>query len=385
MSKWKQAAILLCFFGGLCLSACGKDETEQNLPDIEQEIAEYRMNFIELYTNTAMEETESQIYIEEMEIGFGDNGEPATLIKYTDSSGEELRYQLQFYGETGQCSIDYYLCKDFVLISRKNDYYSSWVLTAGYSDVLYSTIENWIVVDENTYILHSDGDLEEIEKTQLNIPMLEEIEKFAQNEGPRVEPSVYQDLLVEYERVMKDESYMEEEWSNNIYDHVKRHIGKTQLSYCIKDLAGDGKSELILGVFRHERYKILGTIYESEYEPFIIYTYDDEGIHWNCISEEYIMTIYKDGIVEFISGGQWQHFMYKQVEKNEVYEKNMDIIVCAQADDEEADYYKYEIDGDEYEDITEEEFYNIRNQYTAVREELEWRPVEGFWNAENLE
>lgn len=44
--------------------------------------------------------------------------------------------------ETGQCSIDYYLCKDFVLISRKNDYYSSWVLTAGYSDVLYSTMED---------------------------------------------------------------------------------------------------------------------------------------------------------------------------------------------------------------------------------------------------
>lgn len=206
-----------------------------------------------------------------------------------------------------------------------------------------------------------------------------------QNEGPRVEPSVYQDLLAEYERVMEDKSYMEEEWSNNIYDHVKRHIGKTQLSYCIKDLAGDDKPELILGVFRHEKYKILGTIYESEYEPFIIYTYDDEGIHWNCISEEYIMTIYKDGIVELISGGSWQHFMYKQIEKNGVYEKNMDIIVCAQADDKEADYYKYEIESREYKDITEEEFYNIRKQYTAVREELEWRPVEGFWNFENIE
>ena len=155
---------------------------ETNLRDIEQEIAEYRTNFIELYTSTAMEETESQINIEEMETDFGDNGEPATLIKYTDSSGEVLRYQLQFYGETGQCSIDYYLCKDFVLISRKNDYYSSWVLTAGYSDVLYSTIENWIITDEDACILHSNGELEKIEKTQLEVPMLEEIEKFAQTE-----------------------------------------------------------------------------------------------------------------------------------------------------------------------------------------------------------
>ena len=151
---------------------------ETNLPDIGQEIAEYRMNFIESYTSNAMEETEDRINIEEMEIDYGDNGEPATLIKYTDSSGEKLRYQIQFYGETGRSSIDYYLCKDFVLISRKNDYYSSWVLTAGYSDVLYSTIENWIVIDENVYVLHSDGELEKIEKTQLEAPALEEIEAY---------------------------------------------------------------------------------------------------------------------------------------------------------------------------------------------------------------
>ncbi|MDE5597527.1 MAG: hypothetical protein K2J04_06805, partial [Lachnospiraceae bacterium] len=151
---------------------------ETNLPDIEQEIEEYRMHFIELYTSNAMEETEDRINIEETEIDYGDNGEPATLIKYTDSSGEKLRYQLQFYGETGRSSIDYYLCEDFILISRKNDYYSSWVLTAGYSDVLYSTIENWIVIDENIYILHSDGELEKIEKTQLEVPTPEEIETF---------------------------------------------------------------------------------------------------------------------------------------------------------------------------------------------------------------
>ena len=152
-----------------------KEEPETNLPDIEQEIEEYRMHFIELYTSNAMEETEDRINIEEMEIDYGDNGEPATLIKYTDSSGEKLRYQLQFYGETGRCSIDYYLCKDFVFISRKTDYYSSWVLTVDYSDVLYSTVENWIVIDENVYILHSDGELEKIEKTQLGAPTLEEI------------------------------------------------------------------------------------------------------------------------------------------------------------------------------------------------------------------
>ena len=44
--------------------------------------------------------------------------------------------------------------------------------------MLYSTIENWIVIDENVYILHSDGELEKIEKTQLKAPSLDEIEGF---------------------------------------------------------------------------------------------------------------------------------------------------------------------------------------------------------------
>lgn len=146
--------------------------------DITQEINEYREMFVELYTSTAFGDTESKINIEEMEIDYGDNGEPATLIKYTDSSDKELRYQLHLYGETMHCSIDYYLCRDFVLVSRECNYYSSWVLTAGYSDVLYSSIENWIIIGDTVYILHDDGELEKIEKMQMGIPLIEEIEMY---------------------------------------------------------------------------------------------------------------------------------------------------------------------------------------------------------------
>ena len=204
------------------------------------------------------------------------------------------------------------------------------------------------------------------------------------------EPVVYQDLLSEYERVMKDTTYTEEQWGDNIYDYIKRCIGKTQLYYCITDLVGDGKPELILGTMREGEYEILGTVYEEGCEPFIIYTYDDIGAKWASISEEYIMTIYKDGIVELISGGVNTHFMYKQIEKDEVFEKTLDTIVCRQIKDEEPYYYKYKmengkyVDG-EYEELSEDEFYNIRNQYTAVKEELEWKPVEGFWDAGILE
>lgn len=204
------------------------------------------------------------------------------------------------------------------------------------------------------------------------------------------EPVVYQELLSEYERVMKDTTYTEEQWGDNIYDYIKRCIGKTQLYYCIKDLVGDGKPELILGTMREGEYEILGTVYEEGCEPFIIYTYNDEGTHWASISEEYIMTIYKGGVVELISEGVDTHFMYEQIEKDEVFEKTLDTIVCRQIKDEEPYYYKYKmengkyVDG-EYEELSEDEFYNIRNQYTAVKEELEWKLVEGFWDAGILE
>lgn len=170
-----------------CIFKCTEDlvtkatNISQDEPsiDIEQEISEYRERFIELYTSNALDDTEYQMNIEEFEIDYdGNNGEPTTLIKYTDSYGEVLRYQLHFYGETMHCSIDYYLCEDFVLVSKECNYYSSWVLTAGYSDVLYSSIENWIIFEDTVYILHDDGELEEIEEMQMEIPLIEEIEAY---------------------------------------------------------------------------------------------------------------------------------------------------------------------------------------------------------------
>lgn len=194
----------------------------------------------------------------------------------------------------------------------------------------------------------------------------------------------YYELLAEYERIMEDMSYTEEQWGSDIYDHVKRYIGEKQLYYCIKDLAGDGKPELILGVMREEELEISDTIYEAGYEPFIIYACDGSEIYWAGISEEYIMTIYKNGIIELISSGVDMHFMYQQIEKGEVSAKSLDIIVQRQITDEEPYYYKYKMENGEYvygkyEELSREEFYKIRNQYTAEKEELEWRPVDGFY------
>lgn len=171
---------ILFFLCGICIwitIACAYEN--DHTPDIgtneiSQEIDEYVMKFMELYSSNALEDTKSKIIIEEEEFP-SDNENGALFTKYSDLSGKNLRYKIIYYGETGNTIINYYLCENFVWISRQINHYSSWILTEGYSDILYSEIDNWIIMGETAYVMYDNGDLEEILKTQLKIPLLEEI------------------------------------------------------------------------------------------------------------------------------------------------------------------------------------------------------------------
>lgn len=181
MSYWNRMFKYIYFFllSGICicLTSCGTEkdgESGVETIEIDQEIEEYMNHFIELYTGNVFDDTKPLMNIEEKDITYEEND--ATLVKYTDSYGESLRYEIRLYGETMNSSINYYLCEDFVLISRKNNYYSSWILTTGSSDILYTTIDNWVVIGEKIYILHDNGSLEEVEYEKIEIPLLEEIE-----------------------------------------------------------------------------------------------------------------------------------------------------------------------------------------------------------------
>lgn len=131
-----------------------------------EKIEEYKGHFIGLYTTDASEGEEAAIKIEEREIS-ADSSEGAVLFVYTDAEGKELRYRLHIYGETGNAVLNYYLCDGFVWVSKQTDYYSSYILTAGFTDVLCSSVENWILTDDVAYILHDDGEIEEIEKEEV--------------------------------------------------------------------------------------------------------------------------------------------------------------------------------------------------------------------------
>ena len=162
------------------MTACGKTENaELNIEtmEISNEIDEYMQSFIELYTSNVFEDTKSMMKIEEKLIDY--EGGIATLIKYTDLSDKCLRYTIKLYGETMSVTINYYLCENFILVSQQDNYYSSWILAEGGFDILYSKIKNWIIISEKMYILHDDGELEEIEKEKMEVPLLDEIELYA--------------------------------------------------------------------------------------------------------------------------------------------------------------------------------------------------------------
>ena len=155
-----------------------QNETEEVAPQaadldamaISNEIDHYIENFIDLYTSNTLGDTAPVMVIEEQNFP-SDNDNGASLTVYSDLSGKRLRYELRYYGETGNQVINYYLCEDFVWISRQSNYYSSWILADGDSDILYSEIDNWVIVGETLYIMHDNGGLEETEITQLEVPL----------------------------------------------------------------------------------------------------------------------------------------------------------------------------------------------------------------------
>lgn len=151
--------------------------TYDNCEEISMEIDSYMTRFTELYTSGVMDGND-YINIEEREIYLEDGSTIATLRIYTDLENRCLRYKVNMYGETMQSILNYYFCDNFVLISRQNDYYSSWILSETVeNDILYSNIYKWIIMDGVSYIWQDNGELKETDTNLIPVPSVEEIEE----------------------------------------------------------------------------------------------------------------------------------------------------------------------------------------------------------------
>ena len=199
-----------------------KEEIDINTEsvDISREIDEYIQHFIGLYTSNYLDDTAPAMVVWEQEFP-GDNESEASLTVYSDLSGNHLRYELHYYGETGNQIINYYLCENFVWVSSRYNCYSSWMLSAGDSNILYSEIDNWIIMGETVYIMHDNGELEETDKTQLEIPMPEEIAESTSYSYTKIGDVEYEITL--YDKVHNEvysEVYPEVSWVKKITDNV---------------------------------------------------------------------------------------------------------------------------------------------------------------------
>lgn len=145
--------------------------------EYERELETYRNDFIGMYSSNAMEDTEpqikSQMEIQEKEIQY--DQQMADLTAYSDLSGERLRYRVNLYGETMKVEINYYFCDAFTAVSVKDEYYSSWVLTPAYADVLYTTVDNYMIVDGTVYIVHDNDTFEKTDKEKAGILLPDEM------------------------------------------------------------------------------------------------------------------------------------------------------------------------------------------------------------------
>lgn len=152
--------------------------------DISREIENYIATFIQLYTSTVIEDEdiEAALVIEERKFS-ADNGNEVTIIKYSDLSGASLRYELHYYGETGNRTVNYYLCENFYWISNQMNYYSSWVLDPDNNNILYSQVDHWIVMDETVYSMYDSGKLEKIQEVPSEILLLQDVESYWEDAG----------------------------------------------------------------------------------------------------------------------------------------------------------------------------------------------------------
>ncbi len=131
-----------------------------------------------MYTQNIYYEANETMKIDEREIEFGDGERIATLVQYFDAlSNECIRGRIDMYGETMNTVINYYFCDKHTFVSVQKNYYSSWLLTAGKQDILFSEVKNWVIDNEEIYIIRDNNVFEAVEKSQIDFPLLDELRK----------------------------------------------------------------------------------------------------------------------------------------------------------------------------------------------------------------
>lgn len=203
-------------------------------------------------------------------------------------------------------------------------------------------------------------------------------------------PQPYIEVLKQYEEFMNadnqnvnDESVQAKLWGGEwkyLYDEIcmlwvsfinrdSAEDAENILRYSLADLTGDGFPELIIA---------FGDA------PDVIYNYSEsKGMGMECTSSYYVMTIYKNGIVEYVSGGAYSSTTYLQFQEASQSWEVADTIAVSDTWDavnkkmNDTEYYGGNWGGDGLLDktITKEEYLQIQKKYVTEPMEFEWVPL----------
>lgn len=160
--KANRIKSLLIVMLTLACIGCAQQETEESQKteiDVTQGIEAYMEEFVGMYMSEICG-GDQKVFMQSKEVYADDFGGPIELTVYKNDQGEDIRYQVQLYGETGSNVTDYYLCEDFIYVNQEKIYYSSRILALNYDDVLYRETTDWVILDDTVYELFDNGEME---------------------------------------------------------------------------------------------------------------------------------------------------------------------------------------------------------------------------------
>ncbi len=187
---------------------------------------------------------------------------------------------------------------------------------------------------------------------------------------------IYRPILEEYDRMWQDETYTKEKrnYVCETVDKYREQNEKYLLQYSFTDIADDGIEELVIGVCNIEK---------QEYSQLAIYSYQNGGIHMVLEGAGYDMSIHEGGFVELydVCDSECNYTYYLLDSYFGLANFWGQLVVAKSGNSEKTYFYQY------YSirvPIEKEEFQAYKNMFMEAPIELEWKPLEGFWNSGNL-
>ena len=198
-------------------------------------------------------------------------------------------------------------------------------------------------------------------------------------------PEVFLEVLRQYLQIpvgtnLYSDAYWEKVTQGDWKDVYEYLGGAENICYSLSDLTNDGFPELIMGSYAdadavlsedEKVFQVQGSGWENSYVwIYVVYYYNGNEVKQVCQCEGNRIELYENGIIHYSGGGVSQPMQYLQFQTDtEDYETGAYIELKIE-NGEVIGYLKAV--GDDYVEITEDEYHQIVEQYTTSPVELEW-------------